>query len=471
MNPAFLLYVEVIQTRINHTPMIRSINAFDQSLLAEFPLMTDHDVAARLSKASLAFQSWRRTSFAQRQAYLLRVAEWLRAHQEECARVISLEMGKVISESRAEVEKCALGCTFYAQHAEAFLADDIIDTPGRQSKVAYQPTGVILAVMPWNFPLWQVFRFAAPALMAGNVALLKHASNVIQCAVLIEKIFREAGLPDGVFQTLVIENHQIESILAADAVQGVALTGSEGAGSAVASIAGKYIKKSVLELGGSDPFVVLPDADLDKTIPIAIQSRMQNAGQSCIAAKRFIVVQDIYDDFLERFQTGIAALRQGNPFADGITTGPMARVDLAETLEQQCAASVAKGARLLTGGQRMGSNFQPALLDRVKPGMPAFDEETFGPLAAVIVAQDEYEAIALANHSRYGLGASVWTRDLERGERVAREIEAGSVFVNALMRSEPALPFGGVKKSGYGRELSKLGIHEFVNAKTISMAP
>lgn len=450
--------------------MLKSIHPFDQSVIDEFPVLTPHDIQAKLDKATLAFSHWRKTTFAQRSDVLLRAASVLRKNKEDYARIITWEMGKVISESRAEVEKCAAGCEYFARNAETFLADKIIKTEAYKSLVAHQPIGAVLAIMPWNFPFWQVFRYAAPALMAANVGLLKHASNVTRCSMTIEKIFCEAGIPDGVFQSLLIDNTAIESILEAKIVQGVALTGSEAAGSKVGALAGKNIKKSVLELGGSDPFIVLEDADLDLTVKIATQSRMQNAGQSCIAAKRFIVHQKIKDEFIDRFRQSIDALRQGNPFDEKNTTGPLARVDLAEELEKQLKQSVQQGAQLITGGERDGSNFKPALLSNVKPGIPAFDEETFGPLAAITTAATDHEAIAFANASRYGLGASVWTTDRDRGERVAREIEAGSVFINSLMKSDVRLPFGGIKKSGYGRELSEEGIREFVNIKTISIA-
>lgn len=449
--------------------MLKSIHPFDQSVIDEFPVLTPHDTQAKLDKATLAFSHWKKTTFTQRSEVLLRAASILRTNKEDYARIITWEMGKVISESRAEVEKCAAGCEYFAKNAETFLADKTIKTEAYKSFVAHQPIGAVLAIMPWNFPFWQVFRYAAPALMAGNVGLLKHSSNVTRCSMTIEKIFHEAGIPDGVFQSLLIDNTAIESILEAKIVQGVALTGSEAAGSKVGALAGKNIKKSVLELGGSDPFIVLEDADLDLTVKIATQSRMQNAGQSCIAAKRFIVHQKIKDEFIDRFRQSIDALRQGDPFDEKITTGPLARIDLAEDLEKQLKQSVQQGAQLITGGERDGSNFRPALLSNVKPGIPAFDEETFGPLAAVSAVATDQEAITFANASRYGLGASVWTADRERGERVAREIEAGSVFVNSLMKSDVRLPFGGVKKSGYGRELSEEGIHEFVNVKTISI--
>ncbi|SKC89322.1 NAD-dependent succinate-semialdehyde dehydrogenase [Ohtaekwangia koreensis] len=450
--------------------MLKSIHPFDQSVIDEFPLHTPHDIQAKLDKASLAFSLWKKTTLVQRSEMMLRVAAVLRKNKEEYARTITWEMGKVISESRAEIEKCAVGCEYFAKHAENFLADKRIDTDAYKSLVAYQPIGAVLAIMPWNFPFWQVFRYAAPALMAGNVGLLKHSSNVTKCSMTIEKIFHEAGFPDGVFQSLIIQNTAIESILESRIVQGVALTGSESAGAKVGALAGKNIKKSVLELGGSDPFIVLEDADLDLTVKVATQSRMQNAGQSCIAAKRFIVHEKIKEEFVERFRISIEALRQGNPFDEKITTGPLARIDLAEDLEKQLKQSIQQGARIVTGGERNEGNFQPALLDHVKPGIIAFDEETFGPLAAVTSACSEQEAIAFANASRYGLGASIWTTDRDRGERVAREVEAGSVFINSLMKSDVRLPFGGIKKSGYGRELSEEGIHEFVNIKTISIA-
>jgi succinate-semialdehyde dehydrogenase/glutarate-semialdehyde dehydrogenase len=461
---------KILRPALNNFDMatvFKSIHPFDQSPLEEFSIMNPSEIQAALDRSSKAFKNWRRTSFSGRSALMLNVASLLRKNKETYARHITLEMGKVITEARVEVEKCAAGCEYYAQHAETFLADEVIKTEASRSFVACQPTGTILAIMPWNFPFWQVFRFALPALMAGNVALLKHAPNVTRCSLLIEEIFREAGLPEGVFQSLVIDVDQVERIIQSPVVQGVALTGSEFAGSQVAAIAGKNIKKSVLELGGSDPFIVLPDADLEKTIRIAVQSRMQNAGQSCIAAKRFIVMASIKEAFVAGFERSIRALKQGNPMEDGVTTGPLARTDLAEKLEQQLNRSVASGAKLLAGGIRSNCNFIPALLDNVLPGTPAFDEEMFGPVASVITVQSEQEAIDTANASRYGLGASVWTQDVEKGERLAREIESGSVFVNALMKSDARLPFGGVKKSGYGRELAMAGMREFVNVKTI----
>ena len=428
------------------------------------------EVHEKLNTASNAFRDWKKTSYAHRSALMLKVAAIIRQNKEEYARTITLEMGKLLSEARAEVEKSATACEFFAQHAEQFLDDQPITTEARKSIIAFQPVGAVLAIMPWNFPFWQVFRFAAPALMAGNVGLLKHAPNVTSCSLQIEKIFLEAGFPPGIFQSLVIEVNLVEDIISSNIVQGVALTGSEFAGSQVASIAGKNIKKTVLELGGSDAFIVLSDADLDRTVKIATQSRMQNVGQSCIAAKRFIVLDDVKKEFVTRFEESINALIQGDPFDEKTTLGPLARLDLAEKIEAQLKKSVEKGAKLLCGGKRDGCNFQAALLDNVQPGMPAFDEETFGPLAAVIGAKNEEDAIALANKTRYGLGATIWTQDLKKGERIAREIDSGSVLINSLMRSDVRLPFGGVKKSGYGRELSEFGIREFVNIKTISIS-
>jgi succinate-semialdehyde dehydrogenase / glutarate-semialdehyde dehydrogenase len=450
--------------------MLKSINPFDQSIVEQYQEFSPSLIQEKLRTASSAFKDWKKASFTHRSELMLNASKLLIQNKEQYARMISLEMGKVLSEARAEVEKSAAACQYFAENAEKFLADETIKTDSRKSLVSFHPTGTILAVMPWNFPFWQVIRFAAPALMAGNVGVLKHASNVSGCSLLLEEIFRTAGFPEGVFQSLLIDNRQIESILQSDIVQGVALTGSEFAGSQVASIAGKYIKKAVLELGGSDPFIVLADADLENAAKIATQSRMQNAGQSCISAKRFIVDKRVKDEFTAHFLENVNSLRQGDPFVETTTTGPLARVDLAETLEKQLDSSISLGARLLVGGRGEGANFRPALLDQVKPGMQAFDEETFGPLAAIVTVSSEEEAIEVANSSRYGLGSSVWTRDLERGERIARQIECGSVFINALMKSDARLPFGGVKKSGYGRELSEFGIKEFVNIKSISIA-
>lgn len=450
--------------------MFKSIHPYDQSLIETFPLMSSREVRHKIDNATITFRQWKHTTFFERSALIHKVAAILQEDKDIYARQMTLEMGKLVSESRIEIEKTIKGCQYYAEQAERLLVDQPIQTEHAKSFVTYQPTGAVLGIMPWNFPFWQVFRFALPALMAGNVCLLKHSPNVTRCALTIEEIFRKAGLPEGAFQTLVIDVDLVEGIIESPIVQGVALTGSEFAGSQVAAIAGRNIKKSVLELGGSDPFIVLADADMEKTVKVAVQSRMQNAGQSCIAAKRFIVVKEAKEKFLQQFEAGIKTLKQGNPFDADVTTGPMARIDLAEKLEKQMKDSIAAGAKLITGGARNGCNFIPALLDNVAPGMPAFDEEMFGPVASMITVGSVEEAITVANESRYGLGASVWTTDLKQGEHVARQIESGSVFINGLMRSDARLPFGGVKKSGYGRELSEAGIKEFVNTKTIVVA-
>lgn len=450
--------------------MLKSINPFDQSLIATYQRDDNATIDKKIKTAAKTFLSWKNRPFSYRADLLKRAGELLRQNTEHYARTISTEMGKILAESRAEVEKCAAACDYFAEHGEIFLKDQVIPTEASKSFVTFQPLGSVLAIMPWNFPFWQVFRFAAPSLMAGNVGLLKHAANVTGCSLLIEKIFSEAGFPEGVFQSLLLDSKQVAGIIERDEIKAVTLTGSEYAGIQVAAAAGKNLKKTVLELGGSDPFIVLEDADLGLAAKIGTQSRMQNAGQSCIAAKRFIVMEKIKDEFTDRFKKNIDTLKQGNPLEALTTTGPIARLDLAEQLEQQLNASVKAGAKLLTGGGREQCNFQPALLDEVKPGMTAFDEEIFGPVAAIITVKNEQEAIAIANASRYGLGASVWTKDVEKGERIAREIESGSVFVNSLMRSDQRLPFGGVKKSGYGRELAEAGIKEFVNVKSVYIA-
>jgi succinate-semialdehyde dehydrogenase / glutarate-semialdehyde dehydrogenase len=447
--------------------MFKSINPYNQTLIEEFNPDSTTEVEKKIQLAHNAFKSWRKTSFSERAEKMRRAAAVLRLHKDEYATTISLEMGKILAESKAEIDKCANGCDYFADHAEKFLKDIPVTTEASKSLIAFQPLGPVLAIMPWNFPFWQVFRFAAPALMAGNVGLLKHAANVTRCSLFIQRVFHEAGFPDGVFQSLLVDSKDVANIIGNDGISAVTLTGSEYAGTQVASAAGKNLKKTVLELGGSDPFIVLDDADLQLAAKVATQSRMQNAGQSCIAAKRFIVLEKVKEEFAHLFQQNIESLKQGDPFVPATTTGPMARLDLAEDVEKQVKKSVDRGAQLVTGATRSGCNFQPALLENVKPGMVAFDEEIFGPVASMITVKNEMEAIIMANASRYGLGASVWTKDKDRGEKVAREIESGCVFVNSLMRSDQRLPFGGIKKSGYGRELSELGIKEFVNAKTI----
>ncbi|HVX50774.1 MAG TPA: NAD-dependent succinate-semialdehyde dehydrogenase [Chitinophagaceae bacterium] len=445
----------------------KSIYPYTGEVIAEYEWMSDATIEHCLVKSETAFASWKKTSFSKRSQLMLRLADVLLQHRDEYAALITREMGKVLRESKAEIEKCAMGCRYYAEHAEAFLKDVPQPSDAAKSYVVFQPVGAILAIMPWNFPFWQVFRFAAPYIMAGNVALLKHAPNVCGVALVIEKAFLEAGFPGGVFQTLVMDVDKTGHVINHDIVQGVTLTGSELAGSKVAALAGKAIKKTVLELGGSDIVLVLEDADIEKAAKVAVQSRMQNAGQSCIAAKRFITVGMASAAFTEAVQKEIAALKQGDPFDEAATTGPVARIDLAEKLEYQMQASVTAGARLICGGQRDGCNFSPALLTGVHKGMPAFDEETFGPLAVIINAPGEQEAIQLANDHRYGLGSAIWSKDIEKAQLLAKEIDCGSVFINAMVKSDPRYPFGGIKKSGYGRELSHFGIHEFMNIKTV----
>jgi succinate-semialdehyde dehydrogenase / glutarate-semialdehyde dehydrogenase len=448
--------------------VFKSIFPYTQEMQAEYPLMTDSQLGLAINNAHQAYGSWKKTSFSERSAVLRNVAALLRRDQEMLATLITQEMGKIISEARGEVEKCAGTAEYYADHSESFLKDEMLIADYTKSFVTYQPIGVVLGIMPWNFPFWQVFRYAAPTLMTGNTTLLKHAPNVCGCALALEKIFLEAGAPKAVFTTLIIDTLSVEKILASDMVQAVTLTGSERAGSSVASLAGHYIKKSVMELGGSDALILLPDADMKKAVAVALNSRMLNAGQSCIGAKRFIILKDAMSEFMDEFLIQLKELKQGDPFDKNVSTGPMARMDLVNALEKQLNNSVKMGAKLEFGGEVNGCNFKPALLLNVKEGMPAFDEETFGPLAVVIVARDETEAIQLANDSRYGLGGSVWTKDIEKGIAIAKKMETGAVFINALVKSDPRLPFGGIKKSGYGRELGRHGILEFVNAKTIA---
>ena len=448
----------------------KSIFPFDQTIVVEYPLMTDKDVDAALLLSEKAFHNWRNKTFKHRANVFIKLAQLLREKKETLAKLVTNEMGKLTKEAIAEIEKCAVGCEYFAEHAESFLKDEFYKTNYKQSFTTLQPIGAVLAIMPWNFPLWQVFRFAAPTLMAGNVAILKHAPNVCGCALAIQELFEEAGAEHGVFQSVIADIDVTEKILQHNIVQALSLTGSEKAGSSVASIAAKQIKKSVLELGGSDCFIVLPDADIQKAAEVAVASRMQNAGQSCIAAKRFLIVKDILYDFANAVKTEINKLKQGNPFEESTTMAPMARLDLAENLFKQMNASVAKGAEIILGGEVDSCNYQPTLLINVQQGMPAFDEETFGPLFCLTEVKNEAEAIQLANASRYGLGGNLWTKDIDKGIALARQINSGAVFINSMVKSEPALPFGGVKKSGYGRELSNHGIMEFINLKTITVS-
>ncbi|MEZ5541281.1 MAG: NAD-dependent succinate-semialdehyde dehydrogenase [Pseudomonadota bacterium] len=450
--------------------MFVSTNPADGSSREIVAAFDDAQLEHALAQSAQAAPAWRTLPIGDRCALLQRTAGVLRARSEAFARLMSLEMGKPIAEARAEVEKSALGCEYYANHGPVFLADEIIGSDAGHSLVAYEPLGTVLAIMPWNFPFWQVFRFAAPALVAGNTGLLKHASNVPQCALAIESVFREAGLPEGVFRTLMIPSGRVARVIEDRRVHAVTLTGSEPAGRQVAATAGAALKKTVLELGGSDPFIVLEDADLDLAVEHAVASRFLNTGQSCIAAKRFIVVPEIADAFVERFRRAAEALPVGDPLDEANRMGPMARHDLREELHRQVTDSIGQGAVAVTGCAPLdgpGAYYPPSILDRVAPGILAYREELFGPVASVIRARDEADAVRIANDTEFGLGGSVWTRNSTRGERVARRLQCGSAFVNGLVKSDPRLPFGGVKHSGYGRELSHHGIREFVNAKTI----
>jgi succinate-semialdehyde dehydrogenase/glutarate-semialdehyde dehydrogenase len=436
----------------------------------EIPAWDDTTLDAALAQVAAATPAWSATPMAERCALMHQAAQVLRDNVEKYALTIMLEMGKLLRDARAEVEKCALVCDYYAEHGPGFLQDDVIASDASHSYVAYLPLGTVLAVMPWNFPFWQVFRFAAPALIAGNTGVLKHASNVPECALAIESVFNQAGFPSGTFRTLMIRASQVKAVIEDPRVHAVTLTGSEPAGRSVAATAGACLKKSVLELGGSDAFVVLEDADLDETVRTAVLSRYLNSGQSCIAAKRFIVVDAVAEDFVSRFKAGAEALQTGNPADETTTLAPMARTDLRDELHKQVVDSIEAGAVAVTGctiPEQAGAWYPASILDRVGPGMRAYHEELFGPVAIVIRARDEVEAIRIANDSPYGLGGSIWTGDRDRGDRLARQMQSGATFVNGLVKSDPRLPFGGIKNSGYGRELSHLGIHEFVNAKTI----
>jgi succinate-semialdehyde dehydrogenase/glutarate-semialdehyde dehydrogenase len=450
---------------------IRAVNPATDETVETYEPATAADVEDALSRADEAFDAWRDRPIRERETHLERVAELLRERTDEYAELMTREMGKPIAQARAEVEKCAWGCEHYAQHASAYLsAEHHASPPGTTAKTVYDPLGVVLAVMPWNFPFWQVIRFAAPYLTAGNVGVLKHASNVPGCALALEQLFRDAGYPEGVFQSVLAPSELVDDVIADDRVQAATLTGSGPAGRAVASTAGDQLKKTVLELGGSDPFVVLEDADLEAAAERGAWARNQNGGQSCIAAKRFVVVDDVYDAFLDRLVDETEALTVGDPLDPSTDVGPQASPRFLETLHDQVTASVEAGATVLTGGEpldRDGAYYPPTILADVPANCPADSEELFGPVASVYRVADEDEAVAVANDTRFGLGASVWTTDRARGESLAREIDAGCVYVNQLVKSDPRVPFGGVGESGYGRELSAIGIQEFVNRKTV----
>jgi len=451
----------------------QSVNPATGEVLETFEETAPDALTGILERADVASRDWRRRPVTERAERLRAAGRVLRERKEAYARTMALEMGKPLAQGAGEAEKCAWVCDYYAEHGPALLADEPRPSDASRSYIRFEALGPVLAIMPWNFPFWQVFRFAAPALVAGNAGILKHAPNVPRCAVEIEAVFRDAGFPDGLFRAVFLSNEGAGSAIADGRVRAVTLTGSDRAGSQVAEQAGRHLKKTVLELGGSDPFIVLDDADLERAARTAAEARLINSGQSCIAAKRFIVVERVADQFLERFTTEMRARKVGDPLDATTHVGPQARLDLRENLHRQVQESVQRGAQAILGGQLprgRGAFYPPTVLVAVEPGMPAFDQETFGPVAAVIRAKDEADAIRIANASAYGLGAAVWTRDAQRGERVAREIEAGSVFVNGLVKSDPRLPFGGVKRSGYGRELSVEGLREFVNVKTVWVA-
>jgi len=449
---------------------IASVNPTTGETSKTFEPLSGQQLERKLELAACTFQTYRRTSFAERKRMMLRAAEILDSDQDRFGRLMTNEMGKPIKSARQEAEKCAWVCRYYAEGAEGQLADTVVKTNASKSFVRFQPLGPVLAVMPWNFPFWQVFRFAAPALMAGNVGLLKHASNVPQCALAIEEIFRKAGFPEGTFQTLLVGSDAVWQILEDERVVAATLTGSEPAGRSVASIAGKHLKKTVLELGGSDPFVVMKSANLNEAISTGVTARTINNGQSCIAAKRFIVEDEIYEQFITGFVPAMKALSVGDPLDEEIDIGPLATPKILEDLEEQVAKSVNAGAEVLTGGQRVkrpGNFYEPTVLANIPADAPAYREELFGPVAMLFRVKDIQEAIKLANATDFGLAASVWTNDPEETSRFIDELESGLVFVNGMVASDPRLPFGGVKNSGYGRELAEFGIREFVNIKTI----
>ncbi len=452
---------------------IASTNPATGEKLKEFSAFSGAEIEKRLKRAEHAFQQHRRESFPKRAQLLVSVATLLEREKKDLARMMTLEMGKLFRASVEEIEKCARGCRYYAENAERFLEDEAAQTNARRSYVHYEPMGPILAIMPWNFPFWQVFRFAAPALMAGNVGILKHAANVPQCALAIEQLFCRAGFDEGVFQTLLIETDQVEKLIVDPRIKAVTLTGSEKAGSAVGSAAAREIKKTVLELGGSDPFIVMPSADFGLAVSTAVKARTINTGQSCIAAKRFFIADKIYNNFLEKFVEQMRTLKVGDPFDETTQIGPLATEQILNGVHEQVQKSMAAGAKLLTGGNRIagpGFFYEPTVLAGVPRESPAYREEVFGPVAAVFRVRDPEEAIEMANDSRFGLAASAWTNEPVEQELFASELESGMVFINAMSASDPRLPFGGVKRSGVGRELGAHGIREFMNAKTIWVA-
>lgn len=444
-----------------------SINPYNSQELNSYKNHTKADVSKLIDKAHNRFYSWRETSFSERKKLMMAAALELKENKAEYAEMMTLEMGKPISQAIAEVEKCAWVCEYYAEQAEKQLQNEIIKTDAHKSYVSFEPLGVVLAIMPWNYPFWQVFRFAAPALMAGNIGILKHASNVFGSALNIEKVFMRAGFPENCFTTLLVGSEAIEEIIENEKIKAVTLTGSGHAGSSVAAIAGKNIKKTVLELGGNNALVVMKDCDLEKTVETCVQARFQNTGQSCIAGKRLLLEEAISEEFLERLMLKVRELKSGDPLEGNTYVGTLAREDLAVALEKQVNASVAAGAKILIGGKRQGAYFEPTVLVDVTDKMPVFKEETFGPVLSVTTFKNVDEAIELSNNSQFGLGVSIFTKNIEAAEKLVFRLDEGAVFINELVKSDPRLPFGGIKQSGYGRELSEHGIREFVNRKTV----
>jgi succinate-semialdehyde dehydrogenase/glutarate-semialdehyde dehydrogenase len=449
---------------------IASVNPATGAVLRTFAPISEDEIDQKLATAEQTFRTYRKTPFFERSKWMLNAAEILESEKEELGKLMTMEMGKPLKAAREEAAKCAWVCRFYAENAERFLSDELVQTNASQSYVHYQALGPILAVMPWNFPFWQVFRLAAPALMAGNVALLKHASNVPQCALSIEDVIRRSGFPQGAFQTLLISSNQVKRVLEDPRIKAATLTGSEPAGSDVASTAGRNIKKTVLELGGSDPFIVMPTANLDESVKTAVKARCINNGQSCIAAKRFIVHDKIADEFEQQFVKGMEALKVGDPLVEDTDVGPLATAQLLEQLDQQVQKTVSAGARLLTGGKKLnrpGNYYAPTVLTNIPKNSPAYHEEIFGPVALLLRIRNIDEAISLANDTTFGLGGAAWTNDEDEKQQFIDGIEAGAVFINGMVASDPRLPFGGVKHSGYGRELGVFGIREFMNIKTV----
>jgi len=450
---------------------IYSVNPANGENIKAYNTLSDEQISTKITQTHVAWLSWRLIGFDERSKLLINMANILKQRKQELAKLMAMEMGKPLLQGISEVEKCAAVCEYYAANAANYLKDQLVETEATKSYICFQPIGVVLAIMPWNFPFWQVFRFLAPALAAGNCGVLKHASNVPGCALVIEEIVKQAGFPANVFQALLASSKQVDKIIENKHIMAVTITGSTSAGQKVAQKAGSLLKKTVLELGGSDAYIILEDADLDKAAELCVNSRIINSGQSCIAAKRFIVVKSVAKQFIELFHQKMAAKKMGEPLDEGVEIGPQARIDLRDELHKQVQTSIAKGAKCILGGELMpGENayYPPTILTHVKPGMPAYDEELFGPVAAIITAKDEDDAIAIANNSVFGLGGAVFTEDKKRGEKIAAtRMEAGSCFVNSMVKSDPRLPFGGIKQSGYGRELGIFGIHEFVNIKTV----